>query len=791
MASARAATVCATILLPVVESWGTPPKPPPPSITLTWPEEWIATPEELLGRPLPPSEELLTYLWYAIGTVLVLYVVRFLWHPHVPRVRVLLEDDEKADVLLGPEPMPEHSGDTAIPCRDPSTGRLLGTAKALSEAEVSACVSRARAAQTAWAASSFAQRRKLLRILSRCTLDHAEDICRISARDSGKTTTDAAFGEVLVTLEKLNWLCTEGEACLKPEYRSAGRMLFYKRARVEFHPRGVVGAIVPWNYPFHNLLNPISAAVFAGNAIVIKVSEHAAWSARFYDRMIQACLAAAGAPADLVQLVHGYGAAGAALTREVSLMTFVGSTAVGKKVMEGAAKTLTPVVLELGGKDPFVLLPGTKLESVVQIAARAGWGAGGQNCIGAERFFVHSSQVEDFAKRMGEIASTMRQGPPLNADGNTGVDIGALCLPGEAERIKGLVDNAKLHGARVLAGGAPVAPAGGEGGQFFPPTLVIVPDLRANPPAAKMRLLQQEVFGPLITIVPYSTEDELLALVNGCPFALGSSVFGPSDREVARVGKRIQAGMLACNDFATCYMCQSLPMGGLKDSGFGKFAGVEGLRGLCLTKAVVEDIVPFIRTELPPPLRYPLSGAAFPFVRGLMHFFYGHSLSSKLSGVLALIQCSLFPASSAPPPCVPVVIRRFNTARLKGDGSGSAACCTDDVVFESPNECYYGLKEMREKVFATAAPPPAKEVQPMGPEAPDGLCAAQVGPGGSARSKVFKYSRVFEAKFVGEDGQAKLITLRQELYTRHELQPDGSLARAGPKICRIKMQLVP
>ena len=127
-----------------------------------------------------------------------------------------------------------------------------------------------------------------------------------------------------------------------------------------------------------------------------------------------------------------------------------------------------------------------------------------------------------------------------------------------------------------------------------------------------MRLLQQEVFGPLITIVPYSTEGELLSLVNGCAFALGSSVFGPSDAEVRRVGKQISAGMLACNDFATCYMCQSLPMGGLKDSGFGKFAGVEGLRGLCLTKAVVEDIVPFIRTDLPPPLRYPLSGAAFP-----------------------------------------------------------------------------------------------------------------------------------------------------------------------------------
>ena len=106
--------------------------------------------------------------------------------------------------------------------------------------------------------------------------------------------------------------------------------------------------------------------------------------------------------------------------------------------------------------------------------------------------------------------------------------------------------------------------------------------------------------------------------------------------------------MLACNDFATCYMCQSLPFGGLKESGFGKFAGIEGLRGLCVQKAVVEDIVPLVRTQLPPPLRYPLANAALPFVRGLMHFFYGHSLASKLSGVVGLISCALAP-SRVPP----------------------------------------------------------------------------------------------------------------------------------------------
>ena len=133
--------------------------------------------------------------------------------------------------------------------------------------------------------------------------------------------------------------------------------------------------------------------------------------------------------------------------------------------------------------------------------------------------------------------------------------------------------------------------------------------------------------------------------MNSCPFALGSSVFGPSDSDVARVGAQLDAGMLACNDFATCYMCQSLPMGGLKDSGFGKFAGPEGLRGLCVTKAVVEDIVPFVRTQLPPPLRYPLAAVSLPFTKALMNFFYGPTLASKAWGVARLIQCSVAPSS--------------------------------------------------------------------------------------------------------------------------------------------------
>ncbi|KDD75634.1 aldehyde dehydrogenase, partial [Helicosporidium sp. ATCC 50920] len=247
----------------------------------------------------------------------------------------------------------------------------LGTVPVMSPEEVREAIAKARVASKIWKKSSFAQRRKLLLTMLRYIISHQKEICEISARDSGKPMVDAAFGEVIVTCEKIWWLVKEGEYWLRPESRSASTMMFYKRARVEYHPVGVVGAIVPWNYPFHNMFNPLTAALFAGNALVLKVSEHAAWSGSKYAGLVRAALAAAGAPADLFQLVTGYGEAGAALVSGgVDKLVFVGSTGVGREVLRGAAETLTPVVLELGGKDAFVVCDDADVEQVMHTALR-------------------------------------------------------------------------------------------------------------------------------------------------------------------------------------------------------------------------------------------------------------------------------------------------------------------------------------------------------------------------------------------------------------------------------------
>jgi len=203
---------------------------------------------------------------------------------------------------------------------------------------------------------------------------------------------DAAFAEVLCTCEKIWWLLREGETYLKPEYRTSGIMMFYKAPRVEYIPVGVVGAIVPWNYPFHNILNPITTAIMTGNAIVVKVSEHASWSVKYYSRVIQAALKAGGAPEELVRFVTGYSEAGHALvSSKLGKIIFVGSTGVGRAVMRTAAERLTPVVLELGGKDALVVCEDADLNqvfvifSILEMSERVGGAYVTASCISGLR----------------------------------------------------------------------------------------------------------------------------------------------------------------------------------------------------------------------------------------------------------------------------------------------------------------------------------------------------------------------------------------------------------------------
>lgn len=582
----------------------------------------------------------------ALVVALALYVAWRLWrwlgqdvlspYGQTPKVAVRAEEDERCRVLEGKRKFDYAKewgkSKTSVPCWDPSTMDYLGDLPAQSAADVNESLSRARVAQRQWAETSFAQRRQLLRTLQGFILENAETIAVVACRESGKTMIDAMVGELTVTLEKLRWTTTFGAEHLLPEYRDSGLMNMHKSSRVEWVPVGVVGAIVPWNYPFHNVFNPMIAALFSGNAIIIKVSEFASWSTKYYGRVIQACLKAVGAPPDLVQFAIGYSETGSALVAGADKVIFVGSVGVGRKVMEAASKTLTPVILELGGKDPFIVCDDADPKALAQLVVRGAFQNMGQNCAGPERFIVYDKVYDAFCDHVTAIVKTMRQGPPLSS---AFIDCGACVHPPSLEGYQRFVDDAVKKGARVLCGGKRNAEF--PEGQFFEPT--VLADVTED-----MLIAQEETFGPILSIfrVKCNSDNEAVRLANNCSFALSSCAHSGDQERAARICARLEAGMSSVNDVeGTTYLSQSLPFGGLKDSGFGRFAGPEGLRGLCHERAIVQNRVSFVKASIPRAIAYPANGQGTAFCLALNQILYGQSILARVMGVVAIIKASL------------------------------------------------------------------------------------------------------------------------------------------------------
>mmetsp|Transcript_102032 Transcript_102032/g.286774 ORF Transcript_102032/g.286774 Transcript_102032/m.286774 type:complete len:607 (-) Transcript_102032:122-1942(-) len=582
----------------------------------------------------------------AVIAVLLIYAGVRLWrwlgqdmlspHSDTPKVIVVPGEEESSKELPGRRKFDYAkewgASKSSVPCWDPATMDYLGEVPAHSADDVRKAVARARVAQQKWAESSFSKRRQLLRVIQRFILENAETIATVACRESGKTVIDAMVGEILVTLEKLRWVTVYGEQYLVPEYRDSGLMNMHKTSRVEWVPVGVVGAIVPWNYPFHNVFNPLIAALFSGNAIIIKVSEYASWSTKYYGQIIKRCLEAVGAPTDLVQFAIGYSDTGCTLVSEVDKVIFVGSVGVGRKVMEHASQTLTPVILELGGKDPFIVCDDADPKELAQLVVRGAFQNMGQNCAGPERFIVYDKVYEEFCKHVTDLVKSMRQGPALSSDF---IDCGACVHPPSLEGYQRFVDDAVSKGARVLTGGKrnKEFPAG----QFFEPT--VLADVTED-----MLIAKEETFGPILSIfrVEGNNDDEAIRLANNCRFALSSCAHSGDQQRAARICAKLEAGMSSVNDVeGTTYLSQSLPFGGFKDSGFGRFAGPEGLRGLCNERAIVQNRVAFLKPSIPRPIAYPANGKGAAFCMALNQLLYGCTVTARLRGIVDIIFASL------------------------------------------------------------------------------------------------------------------------------------------------------
>jgi acyl-CoA reductase-like NAD-dependent aldehyde dehydrogenase len=463
-------------------------------------------------------------------------------------------DDRTADAENG-------GGRGGIPVENPATGEVFAHVPDMDAGRVAELVARARRAQPAWAALGFEGRAEIMYEARTWIVENRDQMIRTIVEETGKTREDAIIGDWSFICDSLGFWARRAPRYLKDErVRPHSPFLLGKRIVVRHRPIGVVGVIGPWNFPLNLCFGDAIAALMAGNAVVLKPSEVTPLS----NLLMAEGMRAAGLPEDVMPVATGGGEAGAALVDEADMIMFTGSTATGSKVMARAAETLTPVSLELGGKDPMIVLRDADLERAANMALSGAMSNGGQVCTSVERVYVEEPVHDEFVRRVVEKARALRQGAP----GDPGsVDVGAVTFPPQADVVDEHVRDAVAKGARVLVGGE----RGDGPGRFYQPTVLTEVD-------HSMKAMTEETFGPTLPIMKVRDEEEALRLANDTPYGLNSSVFTGDVARGEAMARRIEAGNTCVNDALVNFLAQEAPFGGMKSSGIGSRHSPQGIR---------------------------------------------------------------------------------------------------------------------------------------------------------------------------------------------------------------------
>jgi acyl-CoA reductase-like NAD-dependent aldehyde dehydrogenase len=461
---------------------------------------------------------------------------------------------------------PEVDASDTATIRNPATGAVAGTVRWTEPADVPRIAAGLRHSQREWEARGAAGRAKVLARYALWLGEHRGEIESLLIKETGKSATDAAQ-EVPLLIMILSYYIKTMEKALAPETRPAALpFLAIKKITVHYRPRAVVGIIAPWNYPVANALMDAIGALAAGCAVLLKPSERTPLTAEV---LLRGWIDS-GAP-EVLALVQGARDASEAVIDNSDFIQFTGSSATGVKVMERAARRLTPVSLELGGKDPMIVLE----DADVDLAAHAAvWGAmfnAGQTCVSTERVYVLESVYDQF------VEAVVRDVRNLKMGAGEGYDFGALIDDSQVAVSERHVADAVAKGAKVLTGGQ--RPAGP--GSFYPPTVLVGVD-------HSMLCMTEETFGPTLPIMKVSTVAEAVRLSNDSPYGLSAAVFSRDAERANDVALQLDCGAVNINDVISNLMCTTAPMGGWKTSGIGaRFGGADGLRKYCRQETVV------------------------------------------------------------------------------------------------------------------------------------------------------------------------------------------------------------
>jgi succinate-semialdehyde dehydrogenase/glutarate-semialdehyde dehydrogenase len=459
---------------------------------------------------------------------------------------------------------------------NPATGEALREFECASERDVQAAVARARAAQPAWSNIGVQKRVAILRRFQRILLEKKSDVARLITYEAGKPYVEALLTEILVVLDAARFCIENAYRFLREEpVPHVNLAMKTKTGRIIREPYGVIGIISPWNYPFSIPATEGLAALVTGNAVVLKPSEFTSLAAL----ELASLLHQAGIPKDVFQVIAGDGVTGAALIdSEIDKVIFTGSVATGKRIAQTAAERLLPVVLELGGKDPMLVLDDADIDVA---SSGAVWGAfvnAGQACLSVERCYVHRSLYEPFLGACVRKTKQLRVGKGIDPD----IDVGPLIRERQVCNVELHVEDARSHGARILTGGTRRKDLGPN---FYAPT--VLADV-----TQEMRIMREETFGPVLPIMPFDSDDEAVQLANDTEYGLAASVWTRDRARGEAIARRIRAGTVMVNDAVSCFGISEAPHGGVKESGVGRTHGRFGLEEMMRVKYVDADRLP-------------------------------------------------------------------------------------------------------------------------------------------------------------------------------------------------------
>ncbi len=529
-----------------------------------------------------------------------------------------------------PQPAPVRD-----PSRDPSpAGETLSVNPATLE-EVSRVpntdlsrmpeiFAKARAAQRGWAELSFEARARHVLKMRDYVVAHAEELADVVSRENGKLRTDALVTEVIPCALSAQWYAKNSASALSPKKVPMGSILFAnKRNEIHRVPLGVVGIISPWNYPLSIPFGEVVMGLMAGNAVLLKVAAATIGVGEAIARIV----AAGGLPDGLFHHIVGSGGrvSQAMFDNHVDKLFFTGSVPTGKQLMAAAAKTLTPLSLELGGKDPMLVLEDADLERAANGAAWAGYQNAGQSCGGVERVYVHESVYEPFVKLLAEKTSAMRHGPER---GRCDVDMGAMTTEEQMKTVSRQVDAAVAAGAKIVAQSR-ITESDAKG-YFYPATLMTHVD-------HSMELMREETFGPVVPVMKFSTIEQAIELANDSTMALTSSVW---TRDLARgkdIARRIQSGVTTINDHLYTHGMSETPWGGWKESGVGRTHSALGLDEMTQPKLINWDLLPVKRNLW----WYPFDQSTHEGMLAALRMRYPTSLGSFISDAIKVTKLAL------------------------------------------------------------------------------------------------------------------------------------------------------